>query len=115
MTGRALLLCAVLAAASLPARGADVLVLEGGRRVEVDRWWLENGMIVYEKYGGTIGIPKSSVLDVLEGDDGPDQRSVPARQRNKAIKERQQRPIRGRWCRTTFAPMLKSTTLAGTA
>lgn len=57
-----------------PCRAADTLVLEGGRRIEVEQWWRDGDRLMYRKYGGTVGIPFASVTDILEGEDGSDQR-----------------------------------------
>ena len=62
---------------ALPALAGDTLVLDDGRRVQVDSWWEDARTIMYEKYGGTVGIPKSRVVEILEGDDGSDRRSGP--------------------------------------
>lgn len=60
----ALLAGAALLAAAAPARAADRLVLEGGGSIEVERWWIDGEWVRYETAGGTLGLPRSSVLRV---------------------------------------------------
>jgi tetratricopeptide (TPR) repeat protein len=54
---------------------ADILILEGGSRIEVEEWWRDGELLMYRKYGGTVGIPFSKVLEVDEGSDGTDRLS----------------------------------------
>ena len=61
-----------------PCRAGDTLVLEGGRRIEVEQWWRDGDRLMYRKYGGTVGIPFGSVTGILEGEDGSDQRQASA-------------------------------------
>jgi tetratricopeptide (TPR) repeat protein len=62
-----------------PCLADDVLVLEGGRRIEVEQWWRDGDRLMYRKYGGTVGIPSDTVLEILDGDDGSDRLLSPPR------------------------------------
>lgn len=67
MTAR--LLAVALAAAAVAAlapsgAGADVLVLDTGRRIPVSAWWFEGEQVVYETDAGTIALPRSSVVTI---------------------------------------------------
>ncbi|MEE9126142.1 MAG: tetratricopeptide repeat protein, partial [Planctomycetota bacterium] len=67
-------LCMLLALA--PCLATDTLVLEGGRRIEVEEWWRDGDRLMYRKYGGTVGIPFGSVTGILEGEDSSDERQA---------------------------------------
>jgi tetratricopeptide (TPR) repeat protein len=58
----ALLLAAVL----VPVR-ADRLHLDNGGHIDVDRWWLEGDVVVYEADGGTVGIARAMVVRIEAG------------------------------------------------
>jgi hypothetical protein len=76
---RSLWLAGLLALATGPGpcTAEDTLLLKGGRRIEVESWWVEGEVLVYRKYGGTVGIPHASVVEVLEGNDGSDRLGQP--------------------------------------
>jgi tetratricopeptide (TPR) repeat protein len=59
----------LLIAAPLGA-GADTIVLTNGRTIEVDRTWVQGSQLLYERNGGTFGVPRSLVSRV-------DQRALP--------------------------------------
>jgi hypothetical protein len=50
--------------------GADTIVLTNGRTIEVDRAWVQGSQLLYERNGGTFGVPRSLVSRV-------DQRAQP--------------------------------------
>ena len=77
MTGNRLVVAGLLLLALAPARAGDVFVLEDGRRLAVDAWWVEGDRILYEKYGGTIGIPRSQIVVIEAGEDGSNERPAP--------------------------------------
>ncbi len=54
----------LLALASGPAALADRIVLKNGRVIEADRAWLQGQQVLYEKNGGTFGIPRSIVAEL---------------------------------------------------
>ena len=73
MTPR-LILCAVrllapafLVAAALGPIHADRLHLDNGGHIDVDRWWLEGDVVVYEADGGTVGISRAMVVRIEAG------------------------------------------------
>lgn len=41
-----------------------MIVLNNGRRIEVDRAWLDGAQVRYEKGGGTYGVPRSLVKSI---------------------------------------------------
>jgi tetratricopeptide (TPR) repeat protein len=43
---------------------ADRLQLDNGGHIDVDRWWLEGDVVVYEAAGGTVGIPRAMVVSI---------------------------------------------------
>ena len=51
----------LLLAWAWPAR-ADRIVLKNGRVIEADRAWVQGQQVLYEKNGGTYGIPRSIVV-----------------------------------------------------
>lgn len=53
----------LLIAAPLSA-GADTIVLTNGRTIEVDRTWVQGSQLLYERNGGTFGVPRSLVSRV---------------------------------------------------
>jgi tetratricopeptide (TPR) repeat protein len=57
---------AVLAGSGIPA-GADTLHLAGGGVLEVERWWVEGEVLVYEGPAGTVGLPRASVVRIEAG------------------------------------------------
>ncbi len=61
-----LLLC--LLALSGPAP-ADVLHLEGGRKIDVDDWWIESDKLMYQSRAGVVGIPSSMLVMVEHRED----------------------------------------------
>jgi hypothetical protein len=62
-------LLALLAAAIIaPAALADRLYLESGGHIDTDSWWVEDGWLMYESESGTIGIPRSAVVRIEQGD-----------------------------------------------
>ena len=52
------------------AAGGDTIYLTNGRVIEADRTWVQGAQLLYEKNGGTFGLPRSLVQRV-------DQKSVP--------------------------------------
>lgn len=62
MSRRAGVALLLLAWAS-PAR-ADRIVLKNGRVIEADRAWVQGQQVLYEKNGGTYGIPRSIVVEL---------------------------------------------------
>ena len=56
-------LVAALAAASVPA-AADTITLTNGHVIEADRTWVQGTQLLYEKNGGTFGLPRSLVLKI---------------------------------------------------
>lgn len=61
-----------------PCWAADTLLLENGRRIEVEEWWRDGARLMYRKYGGIVGIPFASVVEILEDGDGSDERQTSA-------------------------------------
>lgn len=53
----------LLVAAPLSA-AADTIVLTNGRTIEVDRTWVQGSQLLYERNGGTFGVPRSLVSRV---------------------------------------------------
>ena len=62
-TARFLAPLIVVAAALIPVC-ADRLQLDNGGHIDVDRWWLEGDVVVYEAAGGTVGIPRAMVVSI---------------------------------------------------
>jgi len=58
-----------LTIASLSA-GADTIVLTNGHTIEADRTWVQGSQLLYERNGGTFGVPRSLVSRI-------DQRAPP--------------------------------------
>lgn len=58
-----LALTVALAAAALPG-AADTITLTNGHVIEADRTWVQGTQLLYEKNGGTFGLPRSLVLKV---------------------------------------------------
>lgn len=67
---RALLWAAVVTAAvtTTAAAFADRLHLEGGGTIDTDDWWIEGDRLLYRSEAGTIGIPRSAVLQIERGE-----------------------------------------------
>jgi hypothetical protein len=65
-TARLLAPLFVVAAALAPVC-ADRLQLDNGGHIDVDRWWLEGDVVVYEAAGGTVGIPRAMVVSIEAG------------------------------------------------
>jgi tetratricopeptide (TPR) repeat protein len=74
---RAAAIAGLLLAGGGAAAAGDVLVLQDGRRLPVESWWDDGDRVVYERYGGTIAIPRARIREILPGDDGPDRREGP--------------------------------------
>ena len=51
---------------------ADRLHLDSGGQVDVEKWWVEGDFLFYDSDGGTVGIPRGSVVRI-------ESRAVPAR------------------------------------
>jgi tetratricopeptide (TPR) repeat protein len=59
------LLLAAAAFAALSSRAiADTILLRNGRVIEADRTWEQGNQLMYEKNGGTFGLPRTLVLRV---------------------------------------------------
>ena len=43
---------------------ADRIYLKSGWDFDVDKWWEEGSTLYYERFGGTISVPKSDVLRI---------------------------------------------------
>ena len=56
----------VVVAALIPVC-ADRLHLDNGGHIDVDRWWLEGDVVVYEADGGTVGIPRAMIARIEAG------------------------------------------------
>jgi tetratricopeptide (TPR) repeat protein len=65
-TARLLAPLFVVTAALIPVC-ADRLQLDNGGHIDVDRWWLEGDIVVYEADGGTVGIPRAMVVSIEAG------------------------------------------------
>lgn len=60
----ACLVGSVLAAFLVSGALADRLHLEGGGVIDVDAWWEDDGRLIYQNHGGTVGIPRTIVLKI---------------------------------------------------
>jgi hypothetical protein len=58
-----LALTVAFAVVALPA-AADTITLTNGHVIEADRTWVQGTQLLYEKNGGTFGLPRSLVLKV---------------------------------------------------
>lgn len=54
----------LLALAGAPAALADRIVLKNGHVIEADRAWVQGQQVLYEKNGGSFGIPRSIVASL---------------------------------------------------
>jgi len=70
---------AILLAASITVR-ADTIVLTNGHTIEVDRTWVQGTQLVYEKNGGTFGLPRS-LVERIDRKTGPEPTADPDVQR----------------------------------
>jgi hypothetical protein len=75
LTARLLAPFLFVAIAATPAP-ADRLLLDNGRHIDVERWWLEGDVVVYEADGGTVGIPRAMIVRI--DDSPPPTRDTPA-------------------------------------
>ena len=57
----------LVVAAALTTVCADRLHLDNGGHIDVDRWWLEGDVMIYEAEGGTVGIPRAMVVRIEAG------------------------------------------------
>src|SRR5688572_18267584 len=55
----------LLAFTAVPA-AADVVVLQNGRRIEVEKAWYEGAEVKYRRDGGTYGVPRALVRGIEE-------------------------------------------------
>jgi tetratricopeptide (TPR) repeat protein len=60
---------------------ADRLHLDNGGHIDVDRWWLDGDILIYEAAGGTVGIPRS-IVTRIEADGRPEPSDTESRQRS---------------------------------
>ncbi len=62
--GLAALTCALLLGTPWALSLADRLHLDGGGVIEVHSWWIDDGIVYYRDAHGTIGLPRSIVLEI---------------------------------------------------
>ena len=67
----AALTCALLLGTPWAFSLADRLHLDGGGVIEVHSWWIDDGIVYYRDADGTIGLPRSIVLEI-EPAEAPD-------------------------------------------
>jgi len=58
------LICALVLGTPWAVSLADRLHLDGGGIIEVHSWWIDDGIVYYRDAHGTIGLPRSIVLQI---------------------------------------------------
>ena len=70
------LTCALLLGTPWAFSLADRLHLDGGGVIEVHSWWIDDGIVYYRDAHGTIGLPRSIVLEIESAEVPGEQPSV---------------------------------------
>jgi tetratricopeptide (TPR) repeat protein len=76
---RLITVATLLFALPTPTRG-DTIVLTNGHTIEVDRTWVQGSQLLYEKNGGTFGLPRT-LVQRIDQKVGPEPTSDPDIQR----------------------------------